>query len=132
MGRQQWWRGGEHKDHNMWYHDPEAADAPLLAALGIRQGEVTRVSVLVDTPTGALVLRGLDAETDELVRLAVLPEYRGKGFSEQLLGEAISLARKRGKRVLRLAAPIEHPAAAKLFDTYGFTDNELSLQPTIR
>lgn len=132
LGRQQWWRGGEHKDHNMWYHDPETTDAPLLAALDIPAGEVTRISMLVDTPTGALTLRSLDAETDEIVYLAVLPEYRGKGFSAQLLGEAVSLARKRGKRFLQLGAPAEHPAAKRLFATYGFAEDTLSLQPVIR
>ena len=132
LGRQQWWRGGEHRDFNMWFRDAQAQDAALLKALGAPQGECVRISSLIDEVTGAVVLRALDAQTDELAWLSLLPEHRGRGLSAQLLGEAISLARRRGKRVLRLAAPVEDPAAGKLFDTYGFADNELSLQPTIR
>ena len=132
LGRQQWWRGGEHRDFNMWFRDAQAQDAALLDALHAPQGECVRISSLIDEVTGAVVLRALDAQTDELSWLSLLPEHRGRGLSAQLLGEAISLARRRGKRVLRLAAPVEDPAAAKLFATYGFADNELSLQPTVR
>ena len=132
LGRQQWWRGGEHRDFNMWFRDAQAQDAALLEELGAPQGECVRISSLIDEVTGAVVLRAPDAQTDELAWLSLLPEHRGRGLSAQLLGEAISLARRRGKRVLRLAAPVEDPAAGKLFDTYGFADNELSLQPTIR
>ena len=131
LGRQQWWRGGEHKDHNMWYRDADPTDASLLAALRVTPSEVTRVSMLVNTPTGALTLQGVDAETDEIVQLALLPEYRGKGFSAQLLGEAVSLSRKRGKCRLHLRTPVEHPAAVRLFETYGFRNAALSLRPTV-
>lgn len=132
LGRQQWWRGGEHRDFNMWFRDAQAQDAALLEALGTPQGECVRISSLIDEVTGAVVLRALDAQTDELSWLSLLPEHRGRGLSAQLLGEAVSLARRRGKTLLRLSTPVGHPAAAKLFDTYGFTDNELPLQPTIR
>ena len=132
LGRQQWWRGGEHRDFNMWFRDAQAQDAALLDALHVPQGECVRISSLIDEVTGAVVLRALDAQTDELAGLSLLPEHRGRGLSAQLLGEAVSLARRRGKTRLRLSTPVGHPAAAKLFDTYGFADNELPLQPTIR
>ncbi len=131
LGRQQWWRGGEHKDFNMWYRDAQEEDAALLAALETARGELTRVSVLVNEPTGVLVLRSIDEKTDELTRLALLPEFRGRGLSAQLLGEAVSLARRRGKTRLRLRLPVEHPAAQSLFQTYGVTEGELSLAPTV-
>ena len=94
LARQQWWRGGEHRDFNMWFRDAQAQDAALLDALHAPQGECVRISSLIDEVTGAVVLRGLDAQTDELSWLSLLPEHRGRGLSAQLLGEAISLARR--------------------------------------
>ena len=115
----------------MWYRNAQEADAALLAALETARGELTRVSVLVNEPTGVLVLRSIDEKTDEITRLALLPEFRGRGLSAQLLGEAVSLARRRGKTRLRLRLPVEHPAAQSLFQTYGVTEGELSLAPTV-
>lgn len=132
LGRQQWWRGGDHKDFNMWYRDAQKEDAALLASLECPQGEITRISMLVNEPTGALVLRAADGDTDEIVHLALLPVHRGKGLSAQLLGEAVSLARARKKTRLLLHLPVEHPAAARLFESYGFKDAALSIVPVIR
>ncbi len=132
LGRQQWWRGGEHKDFNMWYRDAQTVDAPLLAALGCPSGELVRIAALADEPAGALVLGSIDDKTDELVHLALLPSQRGKGLSAQLLGEAVSLARRRKKTALRLHLPVEHPAARTLFQTYGCATGALSIVPTVR
>ena len=132
LGRQQWWRGGEHKDFNMWYRAAQAEDAALLAALGCLSGEVIRVAMLVDQTVGALVLGSIDDRTDELVYLFLLPSQRGKGLSAQLFGEAVSLARRRKKTSLRLRLPVEHPAARALFATYGCSTGELSIVPTVR
>lgn len=127
LARQQWWRGGNSRDFNMWFRDAQPEDAALLQALQTPSGEVVRVSLLADTPTGALVLSSVDAETDALTRLALLPEHRKIGLSAQLLGEAICLARARGKRVLQLAGPVEHPAAVRLFAAYGFENARLNI-----
>lgn len=132
LGRQQWWRGGEHKDFNMWYRDARAEDAALLAALGCPSGEVIRVAALVDQTVGALVLGSIDDRTDELVYLSLLPSQRGKGLSAQLFGEAVSRARRRGKSRLRLRLPVEHPAARALFAAYDCAAGELSIVPTVR
>ena len=35
VGRQKWWRGGDHNDFNMWYRDAAPGDAELLHALAI-------------------------------------------------------------------------------------------------
>lgn len=122
LGKQQWWRGGDSRDFNMWYRDPEAGDAALLEALEMPAGLRTRVAGLGDTPVGAVAVEG-----GVLYRLALLPERRGIGLSVQLLGEAVSLTRRDGLNTLTLATTPEHPAAAKLFENYGFQENQLAL-----
>lgn len=126
LGKQQWWRGGDSRDFNMWYRDAEAEDAALLAALEMPAGVRTRIAGLGDALVGALAV-----EDGVLHRLALLPEHRGMGLSAQLLGEAVSLTRREGHRHLRLGAEPQHPAAAKLFENYGFCRGEMALYQVI-
>ena len=129
LGKQQWWRGNGKKDFNMWYRDAAKEDAPLFAALGCPLEEGARVSMLGDAATGLLLTRPLDGEFHELSYLALLPEHRGIGLSAQLLGEAVSIARKKGKNFLRLGRQPDCPAAEALFSCYGFRDAVLCISP---
>ncbi len=128
LGRQMWWRGDEKKDFNMWYRDAEESDAPMLDALGFlpEAGQRVRISMLVDAPTGVVVTRG-----EELVFLGLLPERRGVGLSAQLLGEAVSLAREAGFDRLRVHRKVEHPAAQRLLERYGFCEGSMYILPTV-
>lgn len=127
LGRQMWWRGDGKKDFNMWYRDADSGDAELLQALKFvpQEGQSVRISVLVDTPTGAVVTKG-----DELVFFGLLPAHRGIGLSAQLLGEAISVARQKGFAYLHVKTPIEHPAAQHLLCSYGFDDGKMYILPS--
>ena len=59
VGRQKWWRGGDHNDFNMWYRDAAPGDAELLHALAIRPGSRrVRIALLHETPVGAAALTG--------------------------------------------------------------------------
>ena len=128
LGRQEWWRGGDHRDFNMWYRDPAPEDDDLLRGLRCESG-IVRVSMIVDRPTGAVSLELLPDETARLHGLALLPEHRGKGLSAQLLGEAVSIARAAGKRLLTLERLSDEPAAKRLFDEYGLTERGMPLLP---
>ncbi|MBO2527942.1 MAG: hypothetical protein CW335_07220 [Clostridiales bacterium] len=112
----------------MWYRDPAAEDAELLQKLDCA-GEIVRISMVIDRPTGAVALKLLPDETAQLCTLALLPEHRGKGLAAQLLGEAVSIARKAGKRRLTAERMPDLPAAAHLLTDYGFTKNGMSLIP---
>ncbi len=127
LGRQMWWRGDGKKDFNMWYRDMEDGDASLLQTLGYapQEGDRVRISVLVDTPTGAVVTKD-----DELVFFALLPEHRGIGLSAQLLGEAISVVRQKGVSYLHVKAPVEG-AALHLLQSYGFCDGRMYILPSV-
>lgn len=131
VGRQKWWRGGDHNDFNMWYRDAAPGDAELLHALAIRPGSRrVRIALLHETPVGAAAFDGADGLLHDL---ALLPERRGRGLSPQLLGEAISLCRTAGARTLRLDRQPEDPAARALFAAYGFAGRPgvLDLQPKV-
>lgn len=128
LGRQKWWRGGEHRDFNMWYRDPTPEDEPLLRKLGV-EGQTVRISMIVGRPTGAVALECLPDGTARLQGLALLPEERGKGLSEQLLGEAVSIARAAGKRLLTAAFLPDDPADKRLLSDYGVTEGGMPLVP---
>ena len=125
LGRQMWWRGEKYKDFNMWYRDATQEDAQMLQRLGCTDGAV-RVSMLADEPTGAVCVRD-----GVLQCFSLLPEYRGRGLSMQLLGEAISMARAQGHSTLRLASIPEDPAALHVIALCGFQNGELNIIPHI-
>lgn len=128
LGRQMWWRGDGKKDFNMWYRDVTERDAELLKTLDFvpQEGQAVRISMLVDTPTGAVA-----CEDDELVFLGLLPEHRGIGLSAQLLGEAMSIARKNGFTHLYVKREVTHPAAKHLLSSYGFSDGKMNILPSV-
>ncbi len=121
LGRQMWWRGGKNKDFNMWYRDPMPEDEAFLSRFDLPAGQI-RISMLAEEATGVVVV-----EKDTLRYFALLPEFRGRGLSPQLLGEAISVARKDGRSLLRTSREPEHPAAAHVLDQYGFWGRPRSL-----
>lgn len=129
LGKQQWWRKGHAQDFNMWFREPAPEDDALLRALGCPAKQTTRIAMLSEKPVGAVQLVACEGELCVLTRLALVPEERGKGLSAQLLGEAVSLARREGKRFLCLNGEVQEPAAKRLFETYGFAEGRLDLFP---
>lgn len=121
LGKQMWWRGEKYKDFNMWYRAPVSEDASLLEALGCPQG-TTRISMLNEEATGAVVLHD-----GVLLHFALLPEFRSRGLSAQLLGEAVAVARKQGHDMLTVGHEPTHPAALHVLEQYGFLGDPRSL-----
>lgn len=133
LGRQMWWRGAEHTDFNMWYRDPMQSDAEMLTQWGAPSGQTVRISMLVERAVGAVGLSLPDGDTAILEGMYLLPEFRGKGFSAQLLGEAICVARAAGKQYLIMGKEmLASPAAAKLIAEYGLSETPFSLIPAVR
>ncbi|MBQ6432031.1 MAG: GNAT family N-acetyltransferase [Oscillospiraceae bacterium] len=128
LGRQEWWRGGDHRDFNMWYRDPAPEDEDLLRELNVA-GDIVRISMIVDRPTGAVALKLLPDERAQLSGLVLLQAHRGKGLSAQLLGEAVSVARTAGKRLLTVERLPDDPAAKRLLADYGMSERGMPLLP---
>lgn len=73
---------------------------------------------VADEPAGfTLVRRGYEEE--ELLLIAVAPQFRGRGIGKQLLEESIAAARGRGAQQLLLEMRRDNPAGA-LYRAAGF------------
>lgn len=76
-----------------------------------------------ETPCGMLELspqQGAEEGFGHIALLFLEREYRGKGLGVQLLGEAISYYRKRGRRQLRLRVTETNLPAIRFYETWGF------------
>lgn len=75
-----------------------------------------------DKPVGSARWIPLDAEPDvwEIIRLGVLPEYRGERLSQHLLEAVIHRALASDIKELRLAVRIDQNPLLNLYAAYGF------------
>ena len=107
FARQKWWRaGGDRRDFNMWFET---------------EGE-TSYAVLRDRRVGHIRVSGRGCEKGELrIEDIFLEEsHRGRALGAQLLGQAVSLARKMGCGTLAAAVPDEMRRALHFFEHQGF------------
>lgn len=107
FARQKWWRtGGDRRDFNMWFE---------------MEGE-TSYAVLRDRRVGHIRVSGRDCEKGELhIEDFFLEEsHRGRALGAQLLGQAVSLARKMDCGTLAAAVPDEMRRALHFFERQGF------------
>ena len=107
FARQKWWRtGGDRRDFNMWFET---------------EGE-TSYAVLRDRRVGHIRVSGRDCEKGELrIEDIFLEEsHRGRALGAQLLGQAVSLARKMGCGTLAATVPDEMRHALHFFERQGF------------
>ena len=107
FARQKWWRtGGDRRDFNMWFET---------------EGE-TSYAVLRDRRVGHIRVSGRDCEKDELrIEDIFLEEsHRGRALGAQLLGQAVSLARKMGCGTIAATVPDEMRHALHFFEHQGF------------
>ncbi|SMC77381.1 bifunctional histidine phosphatase family protein/GNAT family N-acetyltransferase [Papillibacter cinnamivorans] len=61
------------------------------------------------------------------------PKFRGAGLGVQLIGQAVSMSRPRGKSILRLRVAPENARAVRFYEKYGFrkTGEEAGLVGTL-
>lgn len=107
FARQKWWRaGGDRRDFNMWFET---------------EGE-TSYAVLRDRRVGHIRVSGRGCEKGELRIEDIFMEesHRGRALGAQLLGQAVSLARKMGCGTLAATVPDEMRRALHFFERQGF------------
>ncbi len=75
-----------------------------------------------DTPAGSVRWLPADGESDvwEIVRMGVLPAWRGRQLSEHLLEAIIHQAQEADVAELRLAVRHDQPRLLDLYAAYGF------------
>lgn len=61
-------------------------------------------------------------ETAELIRIAILPEYQGKGIGSKLMTEVIECAKSYGCERMMLEVRHSNIEAKHLYEKYGFTE----------
>jgi GNAT superfamily N-acetyltransferase len=111
--------GGLHADQLARYghaEDPRGDDA---AAFRPPDG-LFLVGYLHGDPVGCGGFRRYDAETTEIKRMFVRPEYRGRGHGAHLLGALERAAAHAGARRLILETGAKNLAACDLYVRFGY------------
>ena len=152
LARQNWWRQTSgRKDRNLWfrplcddgcwyaacrkdawenvYGPTEFFDGAAYYQDALREaaGEPWAIceAVLGETRVGLLQL-AVNRQADEGVGyipfLYLLPEFRGQGLGIQLIGQAVSFFRKRGRNRLQLQVSPQNRAALAFYRRYGFQE----------
>jgi putative acetyltransferase len=73
-----------------------------------------------DSPVGCCALLPVGSGVFELGKMAVAPDYRGRGIGRMILEYAISKARDMGARSLHLASNTSLANAVHLYESVGF------------
>jgi GNAT superfamily N-acetyltransferase len=98
-------------------YDAEVAD--LRSKYGLPDGRI--YLALVDgRPAGCIAVHRIDADSCELKRLYVRPEFRGHGLAQTLTERILSDARKIGYRTVLLDTLPFLTAALRLYKKLGF------------
>jgi ribosomal protein S18 acetylase RimI-like enzyme len=80
------------------------------------------IQLVDDLPAGSVRWLPADGESDvwEIVRMGILPAWRGRQLSEQLLEAVIHQAQQADAAELRLAVRHDQPRLLDLYAAYGF------------
>jgi GNAT superfamily N-acetyltransferase len=81
---------------------------------------VTVVAYDGDRPVGHACLRRLDGEL-EIKRMYVVPDHRGSGLADRLLGAMEEAARDAGAQRIVIHTGDRQHAALKFYDRHGYT-----------
>lgn len=102
-------------------------DGASFLAVAQRNHDFDPDSVLVamadDTPVGLLQMdfqQEADKRVGRIPFFYILPEFRSQGLGVQLLGQAVSAFRARGRQYLRLRCAPENQRAKKFYQQNGF------------
>ncbi len=108
---QKWWKNKDGFDNTvLWFKPSESS-------------KETYTAMLEHTPVGFVTL---DIHRDSALGLGhimayeMLPDYRGKGLSVQLLGQAVSIYRSMGRKRLVIHINSNADKIVQYFEHYGF------------
>lgn len=104
-------------------HDREILDDPLhhiIEAGGeiffaLIDGKVVGTAAMIDAPN----------KVSELAKMAVSPDFQGRGIADKLMAACIGYARAAGKRKIWLESNTKLAPAIKLYRKHGFVETPL-------
>jgi putative acetyltransferase len=109
------------------YYDPTTDDLYNLFSVLFSQYWILEVDGNIAGGAGVYPTDGLPAGCCELVKLYLLPEYRGKGYGRQLIRQCFESAAKFGFREVYLETMPELKMAVGLYEQCGFKYLQCSL-----
>lgn len=83
-------------------------------------GLVFVVARLDTQPIGCGALRRIEPTVGEIKRMYIVPAFRGRGFSRQILTFLEETARAQGYSTLRLEIGMKQPEAVDLYQSAGY------------
>lgn len=88
---------------------------------GLKSSLDTWLVLWEEGPAGYCVFR-IVADECELLRIAVRPEYRGRGLSKKLMDQMVFYSRKNEVKSIFLEVRESNDRARNLYKSYGFTE----------
>lgn len=73
---------------------------------------------------GYCVFRVIGGE-GELLRIAILPEFRGRGLSKKLMDQMVEYSRKKNVHTIYLEVRESNIKARNLYKSYGFSEESI-------
>lgn len=113
------------KGYGIEEHDREILDSPRVKI--IDPGGQIFFALVRSEPAGTVALEHLNADTYELVKMAVSTEFRGRGIGDRLMRACIAYAVESGRSRISLDSNTKQAAAINLYRKYGF--REIPLDP---
>lgn len=113
------------RDYSIEDHDREILDNPENYI--IRQNGQIFFALVSEEVAGTVALIEIDAETYELAKMAVSPEFRGYNIGLKLMDACVEYSKKTGKKRIVLESNTKQIAAINLYKKAGF--REIPLDP---
>ncbi len=104
-------------------HDIELLDSPYENI--IEHGGQIFFAMVNETPAGTAAMIRIDAHRFELAKMAVSPDFQGKGIANLLMDACIEFARSNSARTIFLETNAKLTAAMGLYRKYGFVETPL-------
>ena len=111
------------KAYTVEEHDREILDHPV-EQITDPGGQIFFVLV-GEKAAGTVALIETGAESFELAKMAVSPEFRGLGLSNKLMAACIDYSKSEGKQKIILESNTKQVAAIKLYRKFGFQETPL-------
>jgi ribosomal protein S18 acetylase RimI-like enzyme len=106
-------------------HDRELLDHPYESI--VEPGGEVFFAIVGDSVAGTVAMVRMDGRHYELAKMAVSPEFRGRGIGDELMRACIDHAVRNGAASIILESNTKQEAAIRLYRKHGFV--EIPLDP---